>query len=174
MDVGKLLGQIISRLRDQRLLFLIAVGLVVAALGSTKVLSTPGILALFGISAVVVVVDRTFEFFETRTKGLDTASQGFAMLVETDFEGIAEGESIQLEERARCTIQDPRSPSGGVVTEVLLHEGPGEGGWLCPVPPEAGVNDMVSFTLTATDGRQWHLNIVPGLSWPRKTARRIS
>ena len=171
MDSGRLVGAVISRLRDQRLLFALGGIVIVATLAPFHLTASMGIL---GPALIIVILDRTFEFFGTRADLDRDRSSGFAMLVAPELEGVREGAFVQLVERAEYTIQDPGSPRQTDPGEVILQEGPGESGWLCPIPAEAGVNQMVSFTLKSTDGRQWRLNVVPGLSWPRKAARRIS
>jgi hypothetical protein len=170
---GKLLEQVVSRLRDQRFLFLVAVIIALAVLAPLKMISTSTVIIIFGISAGVVLVDRVFEFLGRRSRGVRGDVGDVAMFIAPDFEGVSEGTSVQLNERAEYTIQDPRNPGHPEVKEVLLLEGPGETGWLCPITSEAGPNDLVSFTFTAVDGRKWRLNVVTNTLWPRKTARRI-
>ena len=173
MDTGKVLGQIATRIRDQRLLFLIAVIVAVTILGRTETISALGVIIIFGVSAAVVVVDRALEFLGGRTSVARGGPGGFPVIVVPDLEGVPEGEFIPMRERAEYTIQDPRNPGRPQVKEVLLHEGPGGSGWLYPIPFEAGPNDLVSFVLTAADGRRWQLNVVPSTLWSRKLARRI-
>jgi hypothetical protein len=174
MDAGKVIGQIIARLRDQRFLFLVAVIIALAVLAPLDVISDLGVMIVFGISAAVVLTDRLLEFLEARFRKVDIYSGRLNLRVALEFEGITEDVPPRLERTATYTIQNPHNPEPGEVREVLLHEGPGGIGWLCPLPSEAGPNDMISFTFTSVDGRQWNLTVMPDLLWPKERASRIS
>lgn len=170
MDTGKLLGQIVARLRDQRLLFLIAVIIAVGVLAPLGVISARGVIIIFGISAAVVLVDRSLEFFGQRPQGRNGHTGTLNMSIALDFEGVAEGTSIRLVS-GTCTIQNPRSPRRIVQRSVLPY--PGGLSWLCPIPSEAGPDDVISFTLTDSQGSNWGLTVVPRLLWPRIKIERL-
>lgn len=171
-DTGKVLGQIISRLRDQRFLFLIAVIVALAVLAPLKVVSSVSVIIIFGISAGVVLVDRILESFGPRSRRAGSQAGGLAMSVAPDFEGVAEGAAIRLISGV-CTIQNSRNPGQVIVREVLPYPGPGALGWLCPIPSEAGSDDVVNITLTDSGGGRWGMVLVPGHLWPSVKAERL-
>ncbi len=166
MEPNRLLNTIITRLRDQRFLFSLGAIIVVASLAPFHLIAS---MAILGSAVVIVMVDR---ILPGRWAG-GSQSEGLNLRVALDFEGVDEGTALRLESRTRCTIQDPRNPGQSTVSEVLLYEGPGGKGWLCPIPLEAGPNDLVSFTFTASDGSQWELTVIPDLLWSKETARRV-
>jgi len=165
MDTGKGLGQIVSRLRDQRFLFLVAVIIALAVLAPLNVISPLVVTIIFGISAGVVLVDRILESFGGRADGVRGQASGLTMAVAPNFEGVAEGAAIRLVSGV-CTIQNSRNPGQIIEREVLPYPGPGALGWLCPIPSEAGSDDVVNITLTDSDGRRWGMILVPGHLWP--------
>lgn len=167
MEPNRLLNTIITRLRDQRFLFSLGAIIVVAGLAPFHLIAS---MAILGSAVVIVMVDRILP-----GRGPEgSKSEGLNLRVALDFEGVDEGTAVRLERRTRCTIQDPRNPGQSTMSEVLLHEGPGGKGWLCPIPMEAGPNDLVSFTFNAFDGSQWELTVMPDLLWPKQTANRVT
>jgi hypothetical protein len=170
MDTGKILGQIVAKIRDQRLLFLIAVIIAVTILARTKTISAQDVIIIFSISAAVVLVDRSLEFLGRRPQGRNGHAGNLNMSIALDFEGVVEGTSIRLVS-GTCTIQNPRSPRRIVQRSVLPY--PGGLSWLCPIPSQAGPDDVISFTLTDSQGNNWGLTVVPRLLWPRIKIERL-
>jgi len=170
MDTGKVLGQIATRIRDQRLLFLIAVIVAVTILGRTETISALGVIIIFGISASVVLVDRLLDFLGARSGRIGRQGGTLGMSVAIDFEGLLEGTSIRLSS-GNCTIQNPRNPGRAVTRKVVPY--PQGSGWLCPLPLEAGPDDVVNIILTDADGGKWGMILVPRLLWPTVKADRL-
>jgi hypothetical protein len=172
MDTEKGLGQIVSTLRDQRFLFLIAVIIALAILAPLNVISPLIVVVIFGISAGLALVDRILESLGQRSSRVRGQAGGLIMSVAPDFEGVSEGAAVGLV-RGVCTIQNPRNPGQRVIREVLPYPGPGALGWLCPIPLEAGPDDVVNMTLTDSDGRRWAMTFVPGHLWSSVKAERL-
>lgn len=107
------------------------------------------------------------------TRAPNRQGNGLNLRVALEFEGEQEQADIQLDRRATYIIENAFKPVPSQVKEVLLYEGPGGTGWLCPIPLEAGPNDMITFTFIAINGRQWELTVVPNMLWPKARARRL-
>jgi hypothetical protein len=170
MDEKNLLAQIIARLRDQRWLFLLGVLIVLVILASLKVVSGRDATIFFGISGVLVLVDRAFAFVEGRSGKRGGTGGGLPMSVVLAFEGTPDATAVRLVSGV-CTMENTRRPGKKVTRRVVPY--PAGSGWLCTIPLDAHPHDRIDFTMTDSDGGRWGMILVPDALWPIVNVRRL-
>jgi len=152
MDNKGPLENVLSRIKEQRYLFLIALVLIVGTFSvyNKQVILSMGVL---GAGFVLVIVELTGQ------------KRSHSFTVALKFPGAQIASTIDLVS-GECIITNPRRPESSKPGAVLPHK---DGwGWMCPLPThlmEPG--DAVDLKLTDKSGKTWVAKrFVPDNSWP--------
>lgn len=151
MNQESLLRLVISRIRDQRYLFLIALVLLV---GSLSIFAKKT-----GLGVLVLVAGFLLVGIENILGG-----RGSRLAIVLKFPSSHDPSNLNL---VKCSYSfaDPRRPGEKKRGEILPY--PGGGGWLCPLPRRMKASDAIDLTFRDDTGQDWVARrFVPELRWP--------
>ncbi len=161
MDNQNLISQVVSRIKDPRYLFLIALIILVGGLSFFG--ANPNVAwGVFAGGFVTVLLFTILDFMSSSRAAL-------RMSVALSFPQNIDATSLNLT-LCEYLIQDPRNPSRKVKGEVRPY--PAGVGWLCPVPDKAKPRDLIEMWVIDDTGKRWPARaFVPENLWPKVDVR---
>ena len=155
------LGKIVSRIRNQRFLFFIAVVVVSAALAPVSFWLP---LAGFAFAFVLAVIERGFDYMENRNRFSQNAELASAFEVVVSFEGESDASQLRFTQ-CQCTIEDSQGKRPKKEQSLKPHLlGTA---WLCPLPAELRPQDVIEISFLDNSGRKWMVGpIAYSHLWP--------
>lgn len=157
MNIQTLLTQVLSRLREPRYLFPIAIILLVGGLSIFNENPVMAIGVLIGGFVLVI--------FFTVTDLLIGRSSATKMAIALTFPQGVDPTTLTL---INCEywIQDPRNPGDPVKGKVLPYTA--GTGWVCPIPEQAAPHDRIELWVIDDTDTRWQVKpFVTESLWPR-------
>ena len=155
MNEQSLLAEIVSRIRDARYLFLLALIIVVGGLSlfSANPSLTWGVLAGgFGLVVLLTILDYR-----------KSVREALRMSVALTFPPDVDPATLNLV-KCEYVVQDTRNPEQKRKGLVVPY--PAVNGWLCPVPDTAAPGDRVEMWVIDDTGKRWPVRaFVPENLW---------